>query len=206
MESGGDDLLLQRIIADNRHLTNHSISKKSPRKVLHEKDHNHRTSKESRNNQRLVKSTSMASLVPSSSHDGSGNFTKSNHHLRHHHLQKEEGDVIEGTSTTPHATNKDSSRDSAYGFSSGESRITTRESTPEKKCLTDGAFNLSSGKGHVNFEDMPCKDKSSYSLDKRYSKSSKENHRHYRLKDKEDPLEYEELISRKVKATSTNDL
>jgi len=29
--------------------------------------------------------------------------------------------------------NKDSSRDSAYGFSSGESKVTTRESTPEKR-------------------------------------------------------------------------
>lgn len=42
-----------------------------------------------------------------------------------------------GTSTSSlgihHHPNKDSSRDSAYGFSSGESRITTRESTPEKK-------------------------------------------------------------------------
>jgi len=36
------------------------------------------------------------------------------------------------TVTNKGGTNKDSSRDSAYGFSSGESRITTRESTPEK--------------------------------------------------------------------------
>jgi hypothetical protein len=35
-------------------------------------------------------------------------------------------------STLGYLNNKDSSRDSAYGFSSGESRITTRESTPEK--------------------------------------------------------------------------
>ncbi|OXA42654.1 uncharacterized protein LOC110859391 isoform X2 [Folsomia candida] len=43
-------------------------------------------------------------------------------------------------------TNKDSSRDSAYGFSSGESRITTRESTPEK--LSNKSHKQSSNAGN----------------------------------------------------------
>ncbi|CAG7638689.1 unnamed protein product [Allacma fusca] len=56
-----------------------------------------------------------------------------------------------GTSTSSlgiHHPNKDSSRDSAYGFSSGESRITTRESTPEKKsrAATKGSSEIHNGK------------------------------------------------------------
>ena len=59
--------------------------------------------------------------------------------------------------------NKDSSRDSAYGFSSGESRITTRESTPEKVRASNQVKGIRSKNGSLEERKTTGKYKSSLS-------------------------------------------
>lgn len=169
-----DEYLVRRIMEDDR-----KQSKKSPRKVLHEQDQNrHREIRIcSSSSGNLVKSSSVASLIPSTSNDGGGgkSFAKQNRHHGYNSHDGAEG-VVAGMHIQQHGNNKDSSRDSAYGFSSGESRITTRESTPEKKCLSGSGRLL---KSHVEFE-KPCKDvqTSATSLtETRHGKSSKDGHR-----------------------------
>ncbi|ODM93871.1 Spermatogenesis-associated protein 7 [Orchesella cincta] len=146
--------------------------------LIHRMSDNHRKSKKveehtssrkpvgkaSRHSSGVRISSSMTSLVPSSSKstnaNGNGSAQVTNN-------------------------NKDSSRDSAYGFSSGESRITTRESTPEKKCREF----ISNANSHVDLQDKPCKDlqiledfhnsttnKSSSSNLHKHHRSSKDHH------------------------------
>ena len=81
-------------------------------------------------------------------------------------------------SSSQHPPNKDSSRDSAYGFSSGESRITTRESTPEKKSKATkkgGSFepnnNASSSNGNGQYKSSLSTVASSINQDNNDSRS-----------------------------------
>lgn len=139
-----DDILLSRIMDDNAQVLKQK--NKSTTKLSESGSRQFSEVVAATSTSNLLKSNSIASLVPSSRKSNTG--TGNNGH-------------------TGANNNKDSSRDSAYGFSSGESRITTRESTPEKKCSND--FLLASTKGtyrskfHLrsleqSLQDKPSKD------------------------------------------------
>ncbi|CAL8091269.1 unnamed protein product [Orchesella dallaii] len=120
------------IVPDDDLILRMSDNHRKPKKVEEHISSRKPVGKASRHGSGIKISSSMTSLVPSSSKsNANGNG------------------AAQATSN-----NKDSSRDSAYGFSSGESRITTRESTPEKKCRDF----LSNANSHVDLQDKPCKD------------------------------------------------
>lgn len=88
---------------------------------------------------RFLSLVSESEGIKSSPTRGHGHTKVSSEWLRHERSRggsnsANKHEIHPSTSnSTGLVNNKDSSRDSAYGFSSGESKITTRESTPEKR-------------------------------------------------------------------------